>query len=127
MSENTEKEDFGFLKSIWWGITVIWAVACLIIWTFFLFIVSLFENIFVVKKRVNKSDFWEHVIKCLMKFHCKSFDEAMQLVSVHRNSKNSGFYFQEPFRVANLLAGKDVILTPDEYKEQYLKQILGKH
>src|SRR5262245_55216144 len=125
---STEKENWGFLKNIWWGLTVIWGIWCLIIWTFFLFIVGLFENIFNIGriKPVNKNQFWENVVKCLMKFHCKSFDEAMELISVHRESKNSrSLYLLEPFKVANKLAGKEVTLTHEEYKEQYLKQILG--
>lgn len=123
----SEKEDWGFLKNITWGIAALWTFGCFIVWTFFMLLVHLSESIFIGKKIPNKNKFWENVIKCLIKFHCKSFDEAMQLVSGYRSRPMAlEFYLQEPFRVANMIACKDVILTPDEYKEQYLKQILGK-
>ena len=128
-NKNAEKESLGILKNIGWVFSNIWSIISLIAWTGFLALVAVFERFKQVEnvRRVDKKQFWENVIKCLMKFHDKSFDEAMQLVSTLRLSKNKTIYLQEPFRVANELALVEVKLTPTEYKKQYLEEVLGQH
>ena len=128
-NKNAEKESLGILKNIGWVFSNIWSIISLIAWTGFLALVAVFERFKQVEnvRRVDKKQFWENVIKCLMKFHDKSFDEAMQLVSTLRQSKNKTIYLQEPFRVANELALVEVKLTPTEYKKQYLEEVLGQH
>lgn len=75
---------------------------------------------------------WEAVKKCLVKFHGMTPRQAAQKARRNREyfakhklgKKFDIFYHEEPFHQAEYITGKEVELSGDEYREQYIEGIL---
>lgn len=135
MNENNkyaERESLGILANIFWFFSVVGTIIAWAVWLFFLLIVGIFERIWHVQnvRRIDKEKFWINVGKCLVEFHGMTSERAVDLVNKHKHDctmmylRMPAFYYKQPFKVANDIAGCEPQISLEEYRERYLKKIL---
>ena len=99
-----------------------------IFWQCFIGTIGFFEWLFGDTQEPNAFIFWNRVSRCLVKFHSMSPEDAANKIDeylVDFKGDKKLLTNRDPLEVANEIAGYDVVLTADQYRQLYVKDILN--